>query len=128
MSKVTNRTLRCRKCQKEFDVQIYESVNVSLNPELREKFIFDELYVFKCPHCGEIHYIPYPILYNDMDKGFMVQAGSLEDAKNRFKPAMLVIRTNGDYGMLFDDSNDFENGTVVCIKPDFVVTTSDEYL
>lgn len=56
------------------------------------------------------------------------EAGSLEDAKNRFKPAMLVIRTNGDYGMLFDDSNDFENGTVVCIKPDFVVTTSDEYL
>ena len=47
MSKVTNRTLRCRKCQKEFDAQIYESVNVSLNPELREKFIFDELYVFK---------------------------------------------------------------------------------
>lgn len=99
MSKVTNRTLRCRKCQKEFDVQIYESVNVSLNPELREKFIFDELYVFKCPHCGEIHHIPYPILYHDMDKGFMVQTGSLEDVYNFFN---MDVTMNG---LLDGDNN-----------------------
>lgn len=67
-------------------------------------------------------------ILNRIENILIGEAGNLEDAKNRFKPAMLVIRTNGDYGMLFDDKNDFENGTVVCIKPDFVVTTSDEYL
>lgn len=99
MSKCTQRTLTCRKCHKEFEATIWESVNVSLDPELREKFIFDQLYVFKCPHCGEIHYIPYPILYHDMEHKFMVQSGTLEDVYNFWKMDLTMN------GMLDGDKN-----------------------
>lgn len=56
------------------------------------------------------------------------ETGDKESAKSRFVPAMLIIKTNGDCGMLFDDKCDFENGTVVCIKPNFEIMTSDQYL
>lgn len=69
----------CEECGKEFEAERYDSINVDLDPELREKFLFDELYVFKCPHCGHIHYKPYPVLYHDMKHKFMVQSGNITD-------------------------------------------------
>lgn len=63
-----------------------------------------------------------------IENALVKEAGNKETAINRFKPAMLVIRKNGDYAMLFDDADEPENGIAICIKPKFEVMTSDEYL
>ena len=79
MSMINKVNIVCDECGKEFEVERYDSINADLDPELREKFIFDELYMFKCPHCGHMHFIPYPVLYHDMKHKFMVQSGRISD-------------------------------------------------
>ena len=82
MSRRSEVTVICEKCRKEFNVEKYDSINATLDPELRNKFITNEIYLFKCPHCGNMHYKPYPVLYHDMEHKFMVQGGNLIDVYN----------------------------------------------
>ncbi len=77
MSKETIQKIKCSNCGKKFDATIFQSVNVDLDPELREAFLTDQLFVFECPHCKEKMFQPYPVLYHDMKHKFMVQTGSL---------------------------------------------------
>ena len=50
-----------------------------------------------------------------------------ENALDRFIPKMLKIKRNGDFGIVFDDKEDFENGLVVTIKPKYELMSTDEY-
>lgn len=77
MSICNTRQLLCQKCGEEFDVEVWDSVNVTLDPEMRDKVLSREIYEFKCPKCGEVHRIVYPFLYHDMKNKFMVHSGSL---------------------------------------------------
>ena len=77
MSKSEQIKLKCDECGKEYEATMWHSINVDLNPELREKFFDNSLFNFKCPHCGNEHYIVYPVLYHDMKHNFMVQSGPL---------------------------------------------------
>ena len=64
--------IKCPKCGKDADFEIWNSINVDLNPEMREKVLDGTLYDFKCQHCGHENKIAYPILYNDMTHNFMI--------------------------------------------------------
>lgn len=62
----------CPECKKDFPFEIWESVNVQLNPEMREKVLDGTIFDFCCPHCGHAGRTEYPFLYNDMKNGFMI--------------------------------------------------------
>lgn len=79
MSKLSWRKIKCNKCGIEFDAPVYESVNVTLDPDLREKVLNGEIFVFECPVCHEKHFIQYPFLYHDMKNKFMIQQGNPAD-------------------------------------------------
>ena len=79
MSKTRLIKKTCSKCNKEYEYNIFESVNVTLDPELREKVFSGEIYKTVCPHCGEVEVSAYPLLYHDMDKKFMVYGGTPAD-------------------------------------------------
>lgn len=70
---------KCPKCGKEFEITVYESINTSLNPELREKVLDGSIFNFKCPHCGEVHNLPYPFLYHDMKNQTMIYQNDYAD-------------------------------------------------
>ena len=76
MSKTRLIKQTCEKCHKEFEYDIFESVNVTLDPELREKVLSGEIYKVVCPHCGEVEVSARPLLYHDMDKKFMIYANT----------------------------------------------------
>lgn len=76
MSKISKIKKTCHHCNKEYEADIFESVNVTLDPELREKVLSGEIYKTTCPHCGKDEVNAYPILYHDMEKKFMVYAGT----------------------------------------------------
>jgi len=76
MSKITKREIPCPKCGEINDFRIYNSINVTISPELKEKVLDDEIFTYKCSHCGEKTRILYPLLYNDMDNKFMIMFGS----------------------------------------------------
>ena len=101
MTRIDKSTFICKKCSKKFDVDTYHSVNVTLNPELRDKVLSGEIYKFICPHCHHINYILYPFVYVDMTHKFMIYQGSL----------VSLIRINNDInnGLINDFSKLFSD-------------------
>ena len=73
MSRVTKIQIPCKHCNKLVDYSYYASVNVTLEPELRQKVFDTTIFQATCPHCGKTFTFLHPILYHDMDRKFMVQ-------------------------------------------------------
>jgi len=50
------------------------------------------------------------------------------NAAKRFKPTTLLLKRDGDMGLLLDDSEDEDGGVVVDISGDYVIVEQDDYL
>lgn len=101
MSRFEMMKLTCEKCGEIFDCKVYTSINVQLNPELKEKVINGSIYEYVCPKCGHKHFRLNSILYHDMEKKYMVQSGTFADlmlGKDLYKNAF-----NDDFGEIISD-------------------------
>lgn len=58
-------TIPCPKCKCGGQVELYESVNVAENPELRDAIMGDQLNRVACGDCGYEFRVDKPLLYND---------------------------------------------------------------
>lgn len=47
---------------------------------------------------------------------------------NKYIPALLLIKRDGSYGLIFDDKQDIEGGVVVTIKPKMEIVSVNQYL
>lgn len=72
MSLLRKETIECPHCHQGGVFDFWESVNVDINPELKEKIFSDELFLYHCPHCGKVKGIPASTLYHDMTHRFMI--------------------------------------------------------
>jgi transcription elongation factor Elf1 len=63
---------KCPKCGNDGEVDLYESVNVTVNPELLEAVKNRKINSFHCEKCGNKIEIMVPFLYHDMNKNLMV--------------------------------------------------------
>lgn len=72
MSMSSIQKINCPQCDNPQDFEIWESVNVKLDPNLKEKILNRHLLAFKCNKCGQKTVFVYPLLYHDMDKKFMI--------------------------------------------------------
>ena len=69
----------------------------------------------------------YNTIMEEVEKLLLFEAGSKEKAIERFTPKMIKNKRNGDYGIVFDDKTDFENGLVIAISPKLTLMGTDEY-
>lgn len=60
--------LVCPECNKEFNTDIYTSINVQLDKDMKTKILSGKLFDIECEHCHSKFHIPYPVLYHDMEK------------------------------------------------------------
>lgn len=67
----SERELECR-CGERYRTATYPLVNVSKNPELREKVLDESLFVRTCPACGRAILLSGRCLYHDEDNGFLI--------------------------------------------------------
>lgn len=74
-------TANCPECKKQFPFEIWNSINVQLNPEMREKVLDGSIFAFTCPHCKFSAHAEYPILYDDVEHHFMVSFCSEEEVE-----------------------------------------------
>lgn len=81
MSSIREKKVKCPDCGKENAFPIYDSVNVTVEPSLREKVLTQEAFNYKC-ECGCNTHIFYPMLYHDMEHKFMIQFCSKEAQKD----------------------------------------------
>ena len=72
MTEISTTEITCPECDLEQLFTVYNSVNVSLNPDAKERLINGELTVFTCDACGHQFEVVYPMLYHDMENKFMI--------------------------------------------------------
>jgi predicted RNA-binding Zn-ribbon protein involved in translation (DUF1610 family) len=72
MSRRVEIRITCPRCRNSQIVTAFTSVNVTLNPHLREKIFDDDLNRYKCPNCGTVSLIEIDLLYHDMSRKFAV--------------------------------------------------------
>ncbi len=94
MSKQSKQLIRCPRCGEIHERVVYDSMNVTIDPELRSRLFSFEIFQSKCPNCGFVHASPFPFLYNNMDKQYMVymdEYGNLLDFEQE-----VLKRNNND--------------------------------
>lgn len=87
MSKLRIEKFECPECGTEVDYQVWDSINVDLDPELKEKLLSGEIYEWVCPNCGKKFSLPYDTLYHDMKHQFMIFYSPFEnDDDSKYQP------------------------------------------
>jgi hypothetical protein len=62
----------CPHCLKEGLFDFWMSINVDSDPELRKKIFSDDMFTYKCPHCGYVTRVPFSFSYHDKKHHFML--------------------------------------------------------
>ncbi len=55
-------------CGERFDVYLWDSVNVTQDPDLKEMILNGEMNIAICPRCSVIFYVEKQVLYHDEEK------------------------------------------------------------
>ncbi len=62
----------CSKCRKESQIELFQSINVALDPQLKARVKDGSLFIWECPYCGARNLALYQTLYHDPDSKLMV--------------------------------------------------------
>lgn len=72
MSKIETRMITCPKCGKQGEQIVWDSINVDLDPEAKERIFNEDIFLWTCPHCGMKAVAPFSTLYHNMEKKVMI--------------------------------------------------------
>lgn len=72
MSSSSTQTITCPNCQQQQSFTLWQSINVTLDPSLKERLKSGELTTFHCNHCGHAAEVVFSLLYHDMEKRWMI--------------------------------------------------------
>ncbi len=104
MSQKNNYPIRCPKCRQEQDAELFDSVNVTEEPALREALMANQLNAVTCSACEFIFQIHKPLLYHDAKRKFMiywlpVPAGAEEAGERQFAAMLLQLAAQQPEGV-----------------------------
>ncbi len=109
----------CRSCSQEHKVEFWNRINVSENPELKEKVKDGSLFVWECPHCGTSNLISGQILYHDPESKLMVfvipETFEKQLAELSASLEGYTLRRVEDVGSLIEKVNIFDAGLDDCV-------------
>lgn len=71
MSRQARIDIDCPQCRKEQTCTVWHSINVTINPELREALFEGQLNIFRCG-CGTVAPVPVMLMYHDMKRRFCI--------------------------------------------------------
>ena len=87
--------ITCPKCQHTSDFTMWQSMNTSLDPELKAGVRDRTVFLFTCPECGAQTYIDYGFLYHQMEDRIMIHYANSDENAEEIKE-MLIKRGNSD--------------------------------
>ncbi|MCX7818818.1 MAG: CpXC domain-containing protein [Kiritimatiellae bacterium] len=70
MSSSRQHSIRCPRCRDEFEVELWDAVNLVDRPSARDEVLQNRLNVVKCPTCELSFRVDKPLLYLDPGRGF----------------------------------------------------------
>ena len=83
MSKRDSGSVTCSGCKHTFSITYWASVNVTLNPELRDRVLSDDTRKHACPKCLKQLTLDTDLLYHDMKRRFMISYQVARDGHTR---------------------------------------------
>lgn len=72
MGRFTEKEVFCKECGAALNAKLYPCIRVPRDLHLRSKLLDSTLLNFECPSCGCAAQLSYPLLYSDIQRGFMV--------------------------------------------------------
>lgn len=84
MSIINEALAPCSKCGQQHKVIVYKSINISDNPELKAKVADGSLFLWECPHCGQMNLAKYETLYHDPEGKqmiWLIPSGEISEAQ-----------------------------------------------
>ena len=98
MSLINEALAPCSKCGQQHKVIVYRSINISENPELKAKVKDGSLFLWECPHCGQVNLAKYETLYHDPAAKLMVWLiPSGEISETQMKAITMHTKAMGGY-------------------------------
>lgn len=70
-------------CGHDFKAELYQSANVTINPDLLKCILTGDMNVVTCPSCGARFHVELPFLYHDMARGEMIWVYPASHAADR---------------------------------------------
>jgi len=72
MSAQKTYSIRCPQCNHTQNVELYDSINVAQQPELKEALFQNRLNRVVCEDCSASFRIDKPLLYHDADRNILI--------------------------------------------------------
>ena len=82
----------CRNCSYGHETSVYRSINVAEEPDLKEKVMSGDLFVWECPCCSQKNLIQEATLYHDPSQKLMIYFSPEWDEEIRAKMSALLER------------------------------------
>jgi hypothetical protein len=98
MSKPKRSSVTC-SCGTTFDADVFKSINVSAEPDLKAKILAGQFNIVRCPNCGRDLAAEVPFLYHDADASQMVwvyptsSAGQAEQIREKLRRSREMLGT-----------------------------------
>lgn len=73
MSRMAHHELQCPKCSHTTRTTVWESINVTIDPHLKEQLFAGRINMLDCGHCNSKTFINAPLLYHDMNLRYCAQ-------------------------------------------------------
>ena len=83
----------CPYCGREFETDIYDSINAA-GRDLRDRVVSGDLFRVSCPHCKKDFMIQYPLVYIDSANRFLLWL-STQDAGEALKSLTRPLTDQG---------------------------------
>lgn len=80
MSQRREISLTCPKCGREPPFIIWNSINTTLDPDMKEAVKDRSAFRFVCPDCGADTYVDYDLLYHQMEDRIMIHYARLDES------------------------------------------------
>lgn len=89
--------IRCPHCGYEQKTELYDSINVAQQPELKTALFENRLNCVQCPSCDASFRVDKPLLYHDSDRNILIHwmpdtAVSREEILDEFDKSMEELR------------------------------------
>jgi len=83
MSRSHQKTISCPNCGEQRGFTVWDSINVTVDPNLKQSLLNGELTTFVCNRCGEGANVTYDLLYHDMEKSLAIWLVENDDDERR---------------------------------------------
>lgn len=101
MSMEEQRIIKCPYCKKEGTFTIWHSLNIQINPEMKDNVVKGTIFKYHCPFCEESFFISYDFLYHDMEKNLMIFYSEDEQSQKAMQKEWSNYKSNNTEDDIF---------------------------